>query len=90
MEPTEIITILREGIFVLIIISAPPMVVALAVGLVISLFQALTQIQEQTLTFVPRILALLFTLMLTFPFIFDSLETFGEGLYSRIATIEDR
>lgn len=87
MTPTEVIDILADGIYVLLIISAPPMLVALLVGLAISLFQALTQIQEATLTFVPKIVAMLLTLIIALPFMFDTLNTFGEELYMRIANI---
>ena len=88
MNSTEIVDILRDGIFVQLLISAPPMIVALGVGLAISLLQALTQIQEATLTFVPKIAALLLTLILAFPFMFDALGAFGIELYTRIANIE--
>ena len=80
MEAAEIIDICREAIYVLIVVSAPLMVVALLVGLVIALFQALTQIQEATLTFVPKILAMLVTLSLLLPFMFETLVTFNDKL----------
>lgn len=88
MTPTEVIDILSDAIYVLLVISAPAMGAALAVGLAISLLQALTQIQEATLTFVPKIFALLLTLIIALPFMFDTLNTFGEELYTRIANIE--
>lgn len=88
MTITEVVDVLRDGIFVLIIVSAPPMLVALAVGLAISLLQALTQIQEATLTFVPKIVALLLTLIIAMPFMLETLIVFGEDLYARIENIE--
>ncbi|MFO0388779.1 MAG: flagellar biosynthesis protein FliQ [Alphaproteobacteria bacterium] len=88
MEAAEVIDICREAIYVLIVVSAPLMVVALIVGLVISLFQALTQIQEATLTFVPKILAMLVTLSLLLPFMFDTLVEFNNKLQEKIVHIE--
>lgn len=72
----------------LIIISAPVMIVALVVGLAIALFQALTQIQEATLTFVPKILAMLVTLMLMLPFMLHTLSDFTIRLQDKIVHIE--
>lgn len=88
MTTVEVVDILRDSIYTLIIVSAPPMMVALVVGLIISLMQALTQIQEATLTFVPKILALLLTLIIAMPFMLDSLVNYGQELYARIETIE--
>lgn len=84
MNSAEAIEFLSQAIWTLILIAAPPLLVALAVGLVISLFQALTQIQEATLTFVPKILAMLLTMILAMGFIFETLSIFAEGLYLRI------
>ncbi|MDE3060114.1 MAG: flagellar biosynthetic protein FliQ, partial [Pseudomonadota bacterium] len=62
MEAPEVIEICRQAIYVLILISAPLMIVALVVGIAIALLQALTQVQEATLTFVPKVLAMLLVL----------------------------
>lgn len=69
MNGAEVLDIGREAIWTLIIVSAPMMIAGLAVGVVVALFQALTQIQEQTLVFVPKILAIFITMMITLPFI---------------------
>lgn len=90
MNSLEVIDLVRDGLFVLIKISAPIMLVALLVGLLVALFQALTQIQEMTLTFVPKIIAIFFCIMLTLPWMLESLISFTEGIADRIATIEDR
>ncbi len=87
MSPQEVIDIIREGIYVLIIIAAPPLLVALIVGLVISLLQALTQIQEQTLSFVPKIIAMLLTLVVSLPFMISTLTEFSHRLNEKIVTI---
>lgn len=88
MESIDVINTVRDGIWVMILVSAPLMLTALVVGLAVSLLQALTQVQEMTLTFVPKILAMLFVMMLTLPFMLQSLEDYTEQLFTRIATIE--
>ena len=65
-------------------LSLPILVVALAVGVIISLLQALTQIQEQTLTFVPKMLAVFGLLVLLLPFMLGSLQDFAEDLFNLI------
>ncbi len=76
MTGAEVLDIARDGIWVLILISAPMMVVGLLVGVVIALFQALTQIQEQTLVFVPKIIAIFVTMLLTLPFMGSMMQGF--------------
>lgn len=88
MDSIEVINVVRDGIWVLIIISAPLMITALVVGLAVSLIQALTQIQEMTLTFVPKILSMLIVMILVLPFMLQSLEDYTEELFTRIATME--
>ncbi len=94
MTPLEIIDISRDALWVLIKIAAPALFIALFVGLIIALFQALTQIQEMTLTFVPKILAIFFTLIFALPFMFQTIKDFNDELMARIvdpdrvATIE--
>lgn len=88
MESAEIIDIAREGIWVLLLVSAPMMLTALVVGLSVSLVQALTQIQETTLTFVPKMVAMLLVMVLALPFMLQSLEDYGNKLFERIATID--
>lgn len=69
MTGAEVLDIAGDGIWTLIIVSAPMMLVGLVVGVIIALFQALTQIQEQTLVFVPKIIAIFVTMLLTLPFL---------------------
>lgn len=88
MESAEIVDVCREAIYVLLIIAAPTMLAALLVGLIIALFQALTQIQEATLTFVPKIIAMLLVLSLTLPFMFERLADFAHKLQDKIVHIE--
>ena len=86
MSGAEVLDIARDGIFVLLKLSAPLMLVGLGVGLVIALFQALTQIQEVTLVFVPKILAIFVTMLLTLPFMGEVLGTFMDRLATQMIT----
>lgn len=88
MNHLEILDIGRDAIFVLLKIAAPIMLIALIVGLVISLFQALTQIQEMTLSFVPKILAILVSMLMLMPYMMDTLIVFSEQLSERIINIQ--
>ena len=87
MTAEQVLDVAREAIFVLIKIGAPVMLVALVVGVLIALLQALTQMQEMTLSFVPKILAIFLTLVLTLPFMIATLVGFGEELFQRIAGV---
>src|SRR3546814_19906593 len=84
MDTPEVLDVSREAIIVLLKLSAPLMLTALAVGLVVSLFQALTQMQEMTLAFVPKILIMFVALMVLMPFMIAPLVTFTQGLADRI------
>ncbi|MBI1245087.1 MAG: flagellar biosynthesis protein FliQ [Alphaproteobacteria bacterium] len=87
MNATDVLEISREAIWVMLKISAPLMLMALVVGLVISLIQALTQIQEQTLTFVPKILVLFAVFVLTIPFMSTTLIEFTRELMAKAVGI---
>jgi flagellar biosynthetic protein FliQ len=86
MNEAEILQIARDGMMVMIKIGMPIMALALIVGLAISLFQALTQIQEQTLAFVPKLLVICAALVLFLPFMLATLIDFTQQLMDRIAT----
>lgn len=87
MGPLEVIEVAREGLIVLLKIGAPVMMIALTVGLTISLVQALTQIQEMTLAFVPKILVIFMSIMMLLPFMMNTLITFAEKLFDRIVSL---
>lgn len=87
MTPQEVIDIIRDGVYLLLIIGAPPLLVALLVGLIISLIQALTQIQEMTLTFVPKVIAMLLTLVAALPFMLDRLTAYSNQLNDKIIAV---
>jgi flagellar biosynthetic protein FliQ len=74
MTGPEVLDVARDAIYTLIVVSAPVMLVGLLVGVVISLFQALTQIQEMTLAFVPKILAIFVSLLIALPFMAEKLQ----------------
>lgn len=84
MTGAQVLDIAREGVWTLIILSAPMMFVGLAVGVVIALFQALTQIQEMTLVFVPKILAIFATLILTLPFMGQTMAKYMNSVVDLI------
>ena len=84
MTGADVLDIATDGIWVLIIVSAPMMIVGLVVGVIIALFQALTQIQEQTLIYVPKILAIFATMLLALPFMADALHSHMLRISSRI------
>ena len=87
MNAADVLGISREAIWVMLKIAAPLMLTALVVGLIISLFQALTQLQEQTLTFVPKILILLAVFVLTIPFMSNTLIEFTRELMAKAVGI---
>ena len=76
MTGPEVLDIASEGIWTLIKVAAPLMVAGLIVGVVVALFQALTQIQEQTLVFVPKILSIFIAMLITLPFIGETMSSF--------------
>jgi flagellar biosynthetic protein FliQ len=84
MTGAETLDVARDAIWTIVVVSSPLMVVGLVVGVVVSLFQALTQIQEQTLVFVPKILAIFVTLLLALPFMADALHSEMMRISSRI------
>jgi flagellar biosynthesis protein FliQ len=84
MTGPETLDVARDAIWTIVVVSSPLMIVGLVVGVVVSLFQALTQIQEQTLIFVPKIIAIFVTLLLALPFMADSLHGYMMRISSRI------
>ncbi len=84
MTGPETIDLAREAIYIVLKATAPLMAVAMGVGLVIALFQALTQVQEMTLTFVPKIVAVFLTLVITLPFIGRLMADLMETVVDRI------
>lgn len=85
MNEAQVLEFAREAIWTVLKIGSPIMLIALTVGITIALFQALTQIQEMTLTFVPKILVIFLSLLIFLPFILDTLQNFMLGVADRIA-----
>jgi flagellar biosynthetic protein FliQ len=86
MTSPEVIDVARDGIVTFLKVGGPLLMVALLVGVVISLLQALTQIQEQTLVFVPKILALAGAALFAMPFMGDALASYMTRIAERIVS----
>jgi flagellar biosynthetic protein FliQ len=84
MNEVEAIEVGREAVLTVLTMSVPIMAVALGVGLVIALLQALTQLQEMTLVFVPKIIVVFVALVLLIPFMLSTLTRFTEQLADRM------
>lgn len=87
MNEVEVIEVGREAVMTIIIAAGPLMAIALSVGLIVSLFQALTQIQEMTLAFVPKIIAIFGASIMLAPFIVATLNTLTRSMFDRIIAI---
>jgi len=84
LTSAETIDIGRDAIFVTLRVGGPVMLIALVVGLAVSLFQALTQLQEMTLSYVPKMVAIMAALVMLFPYMLRTLTTFTEKLFDHI------
>lgn len=86
MSAEYIVKLASQAVYTILKASAPMMVIALVVGLIVSVFQATTQIQEQTLAFVPKILAVMLAVLLFGPWILSTLVEFTYALLSNLHT----
>ena len=86
MNEIEVLDISRDAIFTLLKVVTPVLLVALFIGLIIGIFQALTQIQEMTLAFVAKIIGVFVTIILLFPFMLNQMKTLTEGLFDKIVS----
>ena len=87
MNDADIGVLLRDGMLVMLKLGGPPLLVALAVGLLVALLQAITQVNEATLAFVPKVLALGVALILLGPFMASTLADYAHLLFDRIVAI---
>ena len=87
MNEAQVMDFAREAVFTMLKVATPIMIVGLIVGLAISLFQALTSIQEMTLTFVPKILVVFTSLLVLLPYMFEIMQRFMESVADRIVGI---
>ena len=84
MNQADALDIVQSALWTVIVACGPAVVAAMVIGIVIALLQALTQVQEVTLTFIPKIIAILLVASLTAPFIGTVIYTFAEQVYTRI------
>jgi flagellar biosynthetic protein FliQ len=87
VNDTDTAMLLRDGMLVMLKLGGPPLLVALAVGLLVALLQAVTQINEATLAFVPKVLALCAALMVLGPFMLSTLSSYTHTLLDRLIVI---
>jgi flagellar biosynthetic protein FliQ len=87
MSPEAIFDIVRQTLWVTMLVAGPALLAALVVGFAVSLLQALTQIQEMTLTLLPKLVAMAITLVVAMPFMWAQLRGFTEAVFARIAGI---
>ena len=87
MTQTLVLDIMRNAFFTIVLVSGPVLIIALIVGLIISILQATTQIQEQTLSFVPKIIAVMVALIVFGSFMLNQLVSFTGNLFKLIPTI---
>ncbi len=85
MNGLEVLDLGRDALWTTVIMCAPAMIAGLVVGLVIAFFQALTQVQEMTLVFVPKIIAIFVALVIFLPLMGAALAGFSEQIFTRIA-----
>jgi flagellar biosynthetic protein FliQ len=85
MGQADVINIMKDAIYTTMIAAAPMLAVALVVGLIVSIFQATTQINEQTLAFVPKIVGILLSLVLFGPFILSTLQDYFIRLFQAVS-----
>ncbi len=87
MSQSMVVGIARDAVLTVLYVAGPVMAVALVVGLIISVLQATTQVQEQTLTFVPKIVAVFVFILLMLPFFLAKLQAFAEEMFNNIANV---
>lgn len=87
MNELVIMTIVKKALITGVTVGAPILIISLVVGLIISIFQATTQIQEQTLTFVPKLIAIILVLVLGGPWMLNKLVMLTNELFQSISTI---
>ncbi|MDR2093565.1 MAG: flagellar biosynthesis protein FliQ [Azoarcus sp.] len=84
MTPTAVIDLGRQAVEITLLVSAPLFLAALITGLIVSIFQAATQINEMTLTFVPKVVAIFITLVLAGPWMITMITDFMRRIFSNI------
>jgi flagellar biosynthetic protein FliQ len=87
MTETMVVSLVKEAFYYTMLVAGPILLVSLIVGLIISIFQAATSISEQTLTFVPKLVAIFVVILLLLPFIINQLKDFTIRIFNLIQTM---
>ncbi|MBU0481465.1 MAG: flagellar biosynthesis protein FliQ [Proteobacteria bacterium] len=87
MTPIEVVSLSQDAVKICLMISAPLLIVGMVVGIIIALFQATTQIQEMTLTFVPKIVAIMMTLLFFSSWMMTTMIDYTENLINSLPMI---
>jgi flagellar biosynthetic protein FliQ len=87
MDSNAVISILREGLFLVLLLSAGPMLASLLIGLTFSLLQAVTQLQEQTLAYIPKLIGVFLTIAILGPWMIAQAVRFTQTLFDSIASV---
>jgi flagellar biosynthesis protein FliQ len=87
MNADTVIDLGQQALYVIVMLAAPMLLSALAIGLLIGMFQAATQINEMTLSFIPKLLVLVLSIMVAGPWMLDTLLTFTRRLYLSIPSL---
>jgi len=87
MTQDTVLDLMRDGLMTIMLCAAPPLIMGLAVGIVVSIFQTVTSIQEPTLAFVPKIVAVLLSLILFGPFMLSTLTDYVNRLMAAVPTL---
>ena len=87
---TLVLNAIREGLVLVLLLSAPPLIASMVVGFVVGLFQAATQIQEPTLSFVPKMIAVAIALLVTGNWVLSELVSFTQTLFDQLPHLLDR
>ncbi len=84
MQPQDVIDLARDAVIISLLISAPTLVAGVLIGLVMGLLQALTQVQEQTVAFVPKLVAMLAAFIVTLPWVLGQLIEYMQACFSEL------
>ncbi len=84
MSPDHAVELMRSALVLSLLIGAPALLTAIAVGLVISMFQAVTQLQDQTLSFVPKIVAMMLAVLYTLPWVISEIVEYSQDLFQQV------
>lgn len=87
MTPDHAVDLMRSALVLSLLIGAPALLTAIVVGLVISLLQAVTQLQDQTLSFVPKIIAMMVVMLYTLPWVLNEIVEYSQDLFQEIPRV---